>query len=83
MRTRLILCAAALALTQAGCLWVPGGEGRTSGDGGYRGADRHDGHPGNEWNNDHRSGDRGQPYGTERSGDNRERDYSPRGGWTQ
>ena len=71
MRTRLVICAAALALTQTGCLWVPGG------------AQRHDGHPGNEWNNDHRSGDRGQPYGTERSGDNRERDYSPRGGWTQ
>ncbi len=83
MRTRLIICAAALALTQTGCLWVPGGEGRSGGDGGYRGADRHDSRPYNEWNNDHRSGDRGQMNGAERNGDSRGRDDSPRHGWMQ
>ncbi|MBB1629547.1 hypothetical protein A9975_01485 [Cupriavidus sp. UME77] len=69
-----MICAAALALAQTGCLWVPGGEGRTGGYGGYRGEDRHDGHPGNEWNNDHRSADHGQAYSTQRNGDNREHD---------
>lgn len=83
MRTCLYICVAALTLAQTGCVWVPGGESRSGGDSGYYGGDRHEGHPDNGWNYDHHSSDRGQMYTPNRTGDSRERDYSPRNGWTQ